>query len=825
MPRIASEGLCRGEGQGYVALAIKGYDGPLNLRARTSDGVEVPSALRPLASAGARNSRRVAIVVPLINRDLVLELWLSRTRTDAPNWSATFPVNTSKLSSRLLTARKPQLARELRGIEDRCTGGYAQLTVTDIWPAGSNPLSNDSAAHEPQAIWRVQTCFPTVDEATPRIVAFDARANQIALEAHVMEDHVVASKRDPRVSEHIVTFSVLLPQSANHVCLAASIEDRSELMAFRCLLPWQVDALVATGRKHVGGAAWDDRYPLWLNAHRATPAELDRQRTTATSLPSDAPLISVVMPVYRTPTPFLEEAIASVRAQTYPLWELVVANASGPWPEVDEVLERAGQDERVRVIGIENRSIAENTNAAISATTGDYVAFLDHDDLLEPDALWRYATCIRERRETDLLYCDEDRLAPDGTPCLPAFKPGPNHGLLLGYNYVTHLLCVSRRVLNLTERSGPSVAGAQDFDLTLKAFEVAREIAHVPYVLYHWREHDSSTAGDASQKPFAHDAGRVALEGHLARTGLLATVEDGPFPCTYRVRHELPDPKPLVSIIIPTRDHVELLATCIRSILERTDYTNYEVILVDTGSVEARTFRFYDELKMGDGRVRLTTWKPSTGTEEPPFDYSSIVNHGARHASGELLCFLNNDTEVLSERWLDSMVAAFCRPEIGVAGAKLLYDDGLVQHVGMAANPNGELRFLSENLTAEEPGYAYTCVLPWDPPMVGGPCQMVRKPLFEELGGYDEQLSAGYSDGDLCLRAREAGWEVTVVPDALLLHRGFASHGYGVTDARLRTRYLAERGRFMARHAAYLADGAPQVNPNLNPYSPWFELG
>jgi GT2 family glycosyltransferase len=572
--------------------------------------------------------------------------------------------------------------------------------------------------------------------------------------------------------------------------------------------------------RRIAGAAGDPRYASWFEEHRVTVDELRAQVLASSQLAEDErPLVSLVMPVFRTHGPFLEAAISSVLCQSYDRWELVVVNASCKCKEVDDVLD-AVTDERVRVIEVENRSISENTNAGIDQASGDYVAFMDHDDVLEPDALWCYVSAVRSRPSVDLLYCDEDRMDGDRLHT-PAFKTFPNYGKLYTHNYVTHLLMVSRYVLEHTERSGPEVAGAQDYDLTLKAFEVARGIAHVPRVLYHWREHEGSTAGGSDQKPYAHEAGCRALEGHLARRGIAATVDDGPLHYTYHVRYDLPDPLPKVSVVIPTRDHADLLRTCVDSVLGRSTYPDLEVVLVENDSEEAATFALYDELRSRDDRVRVVVWSPP---EPGEFNYSAIVNHGVRHSGGAFVVLLNNDTEVIEPDWIQEMLGCFARPEIGVVGARLLFGDGLVQHVGMVANPAGDFCHVCQNVEGGAMGPAYAVAMPGDYAMVTGACQMVQRSVFDELGGYDERLAVGFNDGDLCLRARELGYEVTVAEHATLYHREFSSRGRETTDRRLRARYLAEKGRMLVRHAAFFAEGDPAVNPNLDGFGTYFEL-
>ena len=339
---------------------------------------------------------------------------------------------------------------------------------------------------------------------------------------------------------------------------------------------------------------------------------------------------------------------------------------------------------------------------------------------------------------------------------------------------------------------------------------------HVPRVLCHTPAEARFAWGEA------YEAGCRALKEHLARRGIAATVVEGAVAGTYRVRYELPDPRPLVSIVIPTRDQAGLLNTCVSSILDRSTYENFEVVLVENNSIDDRTFALYDELRARDERIKVVAWEsPTPGA----FNYSALVNFGVRRSAGAYVVLLNNDTEVIEPTWLEEMLGCLMRPEVGIVGAKLLFYDGLIQHVGMVANPNGDNCHVFQNLTRTAPGSCLAAAMPGDYSMVTGACQMAGRALFEELGGYDEALAVGFNDTDFCLRAGEAGYAVTVAAHALLYHREFSTRGRESTDARQRARLLRERSYVMGRHAEFYAQGDPALNPNTNPFGAYGELG
>lgn len=810
--RLGVVAMCRGEGLGYLALAVDDNVSALAVRGYGKDGGRVPCELHEVQSAALKKSLGTGskaawiVTLPLLSFDCMLTFFDGNKEL----MTTAFPSLRSKVSSRLLTVTRPYVAAALRGYERRCGRGKDQVRIDTVWPTDTD-----------EVVWRIHALFCSRSkEGEPHLYVFDDQARELEASVVVMEDQLVPDERDPTSLMRRVTFSCAIPESARSFYAVAQLGDGSTHAGFDGMNASRAEGMLAGTRAMIGGASGNAAYASWFEARRATDAELRKQREACAALPEEEhPLLSLVMPVYQTPEPFLRAAIDSVLAQSYDQWELVVVNASGPRARVNRTL-AAYDDKRIRIVEVQNRSISENTNEGILRAQGAYVGFIDHDDVLEPDALWHVAQAIKKHPQVDLLYSDEDHLR--GTHVHgPAFKTFPNYGKLYEHNYVTHLLVVSRYALEHTERSGADVAGAQDYDLTLKVFEVARDIVHIPRVLYHWREHEGSTSGGGNQKPFAHLAGQRALQAHLDRRGIAATVGDGVLPYTYRVRYQLNDPAPKVSIVIPTRDQAELLSACVTSILRISLYQNYEIILVENNSVEDKTFALYDELQQLDNCVRVVTWQPP---EPGMFNYSALVNYGVAHSDGQLVVLLNNDTEVIEPHWIEEMAGCLMRPEVGVVGAKLLFADGLVQHVGMVANPEGNFCHVCQNLTRDALGPGYAAAMPGDYSMVTGACQMVSRELFDKLGGYDEALAVGFNDGDFCLRAREAGFATTVCGHAVLQHKEFSTRGRESTDIRLRERYLRERADLMGKHAAFFAAGDPALNPNLDPFGAYFDI-
>lgn len=815
MKRISYLGLCRGYGKAHLAFSVAADD-CLSVRAFTKDGVEVPAELRLLAtgafcSAGARIA---AVSVPMLSASVMVELSAQDANGESSeHFRVRCDPRLSIVQSKLFSRSHAQVAELLRNLDDKQVPGEPFARLTGVYPRGD------------ENVWRFACRFPQC-AAQDRIdiQVADGGMRAVPCAPIIMEDHVVPSSSTQGALERVVSVSIPLDSSIEHACVAFAPQNSMTSVAFACGYPSDVRGARGHSAWLASGACAGKDYGLWMASHRVSRAELDAQRRALSELPH--PLISIVVTVFNPPLGFLQDCVESVQVQSYGNWQLVLMNASGENAAIESYLSSL-DDARIVVHAIDNVDIATNTNKGIDAAEGDYVAFLDHDDVLEPDALFRYVVALSDNPDIDLFYSDEDRLC-DGEYRNPAFKTYPNLTKLYAYNYVTHFLMVSRFALERTERSAPDVAGAQDYDLTLKCFEVARRIHHEPRVLYHWREHAGSTAGGSNQKPYAHTAGKLALERHFVRRGLRAIVEDGELPYTYDARFAVPAEKPLVSVVIPSKDHADLLEKCVASVLDRSSYENLEVIVVENNSSDAETFALYERLG-ADSRVRVEAWSPQqlpAGTPcENGFNYSSIINYGVSCSRGEFLVLLNNDTEVIEPAWVDLMLGDLMRPEVGVVGAKLLFEDGLIQHAGMIANGNHDFSHVNRDLAGDALGYAYSAGMPQEYSMVTGACQMVSRALFDKLGGYDEQLAVGFNDGDFCLRAGEAGRVVVYEPRAVLRHREFSSRGRESIDTRLEARLLQEKSRIIAKHPAFFANNDPAVNPNLSQFSDWWELG
>jgi GT2 family glycosyltransferase len=522
------------------------------------------------------------------------------------------------------------------------------------------------------------------------------------------------------------------------------------------------------------------------------------------------PLFSVVVPVLRPPRWALERCVASVLAQSHHEFQLVLADdASGDAALSEQLRSFARLDARVEIVQrTETGGISAATNSAIGHARGDYVVFLDHDDELHPEALAKMASAVAAEPDADVLYSDEDKLSGSGERCVPSLKPDWSPDLLLSSAYFCHMLVVRRSLVAELGGLRPEFDGSQDYDLMLRATEVARAVVHVPEILYHWRVMAGSTSADPHAKPWAFDAEHRALEEALARRGVAATVEDhSRFPGNFHVRRDIIG-EPLVSIIVPFRDEPEMTASCYRSLVRAPGYDRYEILLVDNDSELPETGVLSAGLAK-DPRVRLLK-------DPRPFDWVAINNAAAAEARGDVLLFLNNDIEARSDGWLAAMLGHAQRDEVGAVGALLRYPDRTVQHAGIVIGMSFGAAHVQQGLPFNRPGYLLMTELTRNCSAVTGACMMTRRSCFDDLGGFDAALPVAFNDVDYCLRLRDKGLLVVYTPLAELVH--FESKSRGHADD------VVETPIFRNRWRDEMLSGDPYYNVNLTHFDPYCRL-
>ena len=549
----------------------------------------------------------------------------------------------------------------------------------------------------------------------------------------------------------------------------------------------------------------EEQYRMWLKKKRPSVLELYRQKHTHFAY---EPLISIVIPLYNTPQEFLRKLLQSITSQSYGNFELCLADGSTKKGPSAFVKKFYGNDPRIKLKHLRvNAGISENTNEAIRMATGEFLMFSDHDDFLEPDALYEMVKALNENRSLDLIYTDEDLCDEKGERFFaPRMKPDFNPDFLRSINYICHLVMVRKSLAEEVGLLRKQCDGAQDYDFLLRCIEKTDRVHHIPKVLYHWRVSDTSTAGNQDSKAYAIDAGKLALTEHYARLGYEAEVEYTGIFIMYKMRLKLKS-QPLVTILIPNKDQAETLATCLNSIYEKTDYPNYEIIVVENNSEKEETFAYYEKMKQAHENFQVVTYHGG-------FNYSAINNFGVRHAKGEYILFLNNDTEVISPFWIREMLGFCQREDTAAVGAKLFYPDGLVQHCGVVVGIANYAGHVQNFKTRRDNGYFGRLRAVQDISAVTAACMLVKRSVFEEIGGFDESFEVAFNDVDLCLRIRETGKLIVQDPNVELYHYESKSRGYENTPEKL-ARFKGEVIRFRKRWKAFLEKGDPYYSPNL----------
>jgi GT2 family glycosyltransferase len=550
--------------------------------------------------------------------------------------------------------------------------------------------------------------------------------------------------------------------------------------------------------------AGEEPYDRWRREHALTGREIKRQRQTEFAY---RPLISISIPVYNTPLPYLKELLESILGQTYDNWELCLADGSTN-DAVQQYLQENYRDTRIRYKRLEkNEGIAGNTNQALAMASGEFIMLTDHDDTLTVNALYEMVKALNEDPDTDIIYTDEDLVDAAGkTYSSPRFKPDFNYEFLRSINYICHIFMVRKSIMEEVGGFRAEYDGAQDYDMILRCCEKTTRIRHIPMVLYHWRAHPDSTAGNPESKMYAVDASVRALKEHYHRLGIEAEVKPTDiFIMLHTIRKVSGCPK--ISIIIPNKDHIEDLDLCISSIRDRSSYSNYEIIVVENNSTDPETFAYYDRLTAEDARIQVVTW-----TQE--FNYSKINNFGAQYATGDYYILLNNDIEVISPDWMEGMLGYCQEPGTGAVGAKLYYPDDTVQHCGIVIGVGGFGGHILTGSSSKDTGYFGKLKAVQEVSAVTAACMMVKREVFEQVGGFDEDFAVALNDVDLCMKIRDVGEKIILNPWVEMYHYESKSRGFEDTPEKI-ARFKKEIRRFRNKWKIELEKGDPYYNPNL----------
>lgn len=624
--------------------------------------------------------------------------------------------------------------------------------------------------------------------------------------------HVGIFLEIPFHGQHLVTVYFKEKNAQENVISEQSLPLNPALIAARKFLKESKAQYVSTKKsliwlkKKLTGNEYAD-YDTWLRIMRVSRQELFEQRKTKFSY---APKFSVVVPLYHTPAKFLKDLVRSMMYQSYANWELCLVNASPEDVHLTSLLENwAMRDKRIRVIRLEkNLGIAQNTNAGIAASTGEFIAFLDHDDFLEPDALFCYADALNKDKTIDVFYSDEDKTDEYAAHYFyPHFKSDFNIDLLHANNYMCHFLAVRKSLVDTVGGLNEKFDGAQDYDFVLRLTEHTKKIYHCQRILYHWRCSNQSTAASQGNKMYAIHAGKAALNAHYKRLGWNARAQEGAVDGWYQTKFTLKE-EPLVSILIPNKDHTDDLDVCLNSFFERADYQNYEFIIIENNSVLPETFAYYEKIEKEHDNVKVVYW-------EAGFNYSAINNFGFKFAKGDYIMLLNNDVELITPDIFQSMLGFCMRPEVGIVGAKLLYNDHTVQHAGVLVGAGGLADHVFKGIHEDDPGYMGRAISSQDVSAVTAACLLVKRSVYEEVGGLEDEFQVAFNDVDFCLKVRKAGYLIVYDADVKLFHYESKSRGMEDTTERF-IRFGNEMMLLNSKWDILSTFVDPYYNPNLS---------
>ena len=578
-----------------------------------------------------------------------------------------------------------------------------------------------------------------------------------------------------------------------------------------------------------------EQYKIWMKKNDLTESDIQIQKEYQFRF---APKISIVVPMYNTDEKFFKELIDSLEKQTYSNWELCLADGSETLNKKLKQYYENNPKIKYKFLN-NNNGISENTNSAIDMAIGNYIGFVDHDDLLSPDALFEVVKVINENSNVDFIYTDEDKIDENYERFEPYFKPDYSPETLECNNYITHFVVVKKELIDKVGKLNSKFNGAQDFDFVLRATKASQKVVHISKILYHWRVHKSSTANVADSKPYAYEAGMLAAKAHIERTGRNGKVTDGQdVPGIYKIQYDIKG-NPKVSILIPNKDNIDLLKKCINSILKLTTYSNYEIIIIENNSEEKETFYYYNEL-VKNAKIKILNFNQNTILDSNgekqleniidkgdnsvtsnlekmsnKFNYSALINFGVKNCSGEFILQLNNDTQLLTQNWLELMIGYAQNKEIGAIGARLYYEDKTIQHAGIIVGLSGIAGNMLVNLPYGKHAYFGREAATRNVSAVTGACLFCRRELYQEVGYMDEKdFKVAFNDVDFCLKLLEKGYRNIYNPYVELIHFESKTRGYEYTKQQ-EERFEFEANNFKNKWKVFLEKGDPYYNKNF----------
>ena len=781
--KLRNLGRCRGEGKLYLLLSISDcLSGTFEMRSSCESGNVLPVYWVEVGATA--NERRVVVV--LFDARTAQKLVVMGDAGDSAYISIR-PISFS-IASKFNGQLRPSLCNEIRNIDTRGLMSSVSLSCDSVVPTPRSYILRGSVA------------FP-LGMDIPKVRVFDSSGARVDISSVVMNPEInVAVSSGERTG---ASYSVEVNSFDCDLCVSLWSADDKPLGSPLVLRPHRRKMMLEQLTRTFATAFDQNGYDGWLLSHRITPRGASQQEQQKFKY---APSFSIIVPLYKTPLSFFRDMADSVLAQTYKNWELILVNSTPQIEELSNLVQHyADGDERIRVVTLtENLGITENTNRGIEKAKGDFLCFFDHDDVLEPDILFEYAKALNENPKIDLLYCDEDKLFPDGHFGNPTFKPDFSIDMVRDNNYICHLLTVRRDVYERIEPSGKELDGAQDHAMVLKIVEQGGDVHHVSKILYHWRISETSTAGNSDSKPYATQAGILAVQQHLDRIGIPAKVE-----CShgrafrYLVSYETGE-QPLVSLIVLTRGDIDL--PLFLSMLEGSVYRHVELVLVTSDS-EIDALR--ERVEQADAHIPVAA--VGGGAE---FAIAHWMNCGANASHGEILLFCHDDIMVREDNWIEVLAGHVLRAEVGVVGTMTLSMDDTVQQAGLAL-VDGSVVNLSAGIHVDSPGYIYMPLTTRNVTAVSGVCLATRRDVFLSVGGFNQEYLCSFADVDYCLKVRAAGKLAVYTPEAAVYHGARTNggpYGRGFRSAM----YYADKSRLLQAWAEELAAGDPYFNSNFS---------
>ena len=786
--RIRRKGRCRGNGKLYTLLEVPVEDGEQVIADSFRDGISYPNRLINL------NGNEYVLVLPDFREGQEVRIATIDVEDGDLTGEAHMAISPARyaLASKYNGVIRKSLCDRIRNIDEVGAHGEVLIACEGLIPTENGYLLRGSISNRFKG------------EVTD-VVAYSLDGAILSDDCVFLNRFGAASSNEQSATDTL--FSMHIPFDIDGVCLAAKDASGRICDSFVSMKQDVYEKLIEASAVEYMNATDDWRYQNWFARKRISSSGIEKEKEHSATLGDDAPLFSIIVPLFKTPLDFFRDMADSVVSQTYPKWELVLVNASPEDKELDSVVrEYAELDSRITVVNIEsNLGITENTNKGIEVARGDYICFFDHDDVLEPDILFEYYLRIERYGEVDLLYCDEDKLFPDGTYGTPVFKPDFSIDMVRDNNYICHLLTVRRAAYESIEPSSAELDGAQDHAMVLKISELGGIICHVPKVLYHWRISENSTAGNADSKPYATTAGIKAVSEHLRRVGLNAHVE-----CAhgraFRYRVDYLQEKPvMVSLVVPTKGGYDALRN-ICSIVAETDYPSIEIVLVVDCDLAARA---NESIKAIAPEFPVRIVEVSGG-----FRYSKWLNEGAKKAEGSCLVFIHDDIAPCENDWLNVLSGIAMRKDVGAVGTMTCNADGTIRQAGLSFVRDTIVN-LSAGVSSDTPGYIFYPLTTRNVAAVSGVCLATSQDAYNAIGGFDEGLVDSYADVDYCFAADSLGLNVVYTPEARLTHNCLVDE---VSDniPSLEQVRVSDKATLLHKWSLKISMGDRYCNPNFS---------